>query len=298
MVGALPIAQQFLQREKPHSDSFFRQALRRFRRHKLAVAGAWVILCLYLVAIFAPWLAPYDPTALAMTKIREGPSWAHPFGRDEVGRDLLSRIIYGTRIALTVGFVAAGISLVLGVSAGAVAGYLGGIYDMLLMRLVDALMAFPTLLLVIAVVAIVGANLWNVVVAIGLVTWSGYARVVRATVLSLRELAFVEAAHAMGVSEMRTLFRHILPNCLAPVVVLATLNVSGAILLESALSFLGMGVRPPTPAWGSILGMGRQYITTAPHISAFPGILITITVLAFNLVGDGLRDALDPRMKL
>ncbi len=292
------VAERPVRARPSYADSFFRQALRRFRRHKLAVAGAWVILGLYLMAIFAPWLAPYDPLALDLAHIREKPSWEHPFGRDEVGRDLLARIIYGSRIALTVGFVTAGISLAVGVMCGAVAGYFGGTYDMLLMRLVDTLMAFPTLLLIIAVVAVVGANLWNVVIAIGLATWSGYARVVRATVLSLREQAFVEAARAVGVGDLRILLQHVLPNCLAPIVVLATLNVSTAILLEAALSFLGLGVRPPTPAWGSILGTGRQYITTAPHISAFPGIFITITVLAFNLVGDGLRDALDPRMKL
>ncbi|MDB4895002.1 MAG: binding-protein-dependent transport system inner rane component [Firmicutes bacterium] len=276
-------------------SSFWGKAWRRFRRHKLAMVGAVIILLLCLVAIFAPQLAPHDPLLIDTTKLRELPSLAHPMGRDEVGRDLLSRVIYGSRIALTVGFAAAGISLVVGVLCGLVAGYFGGWVDQVLMRLVDALMAFPTLLLIMATVAVFGPRLWTVVVAIGLTSWSVYARVVRASVLSLREQEFVQGARALGASGARILFRHLLPNCIAPVIVLVTLNVSNAILTESSLSFLGFGVQPPDPSWGSILSTGRKYISSAPHIATFPGIAITVVVLAFNLVGNGLRDALDPK---
>jgi peptide/nickel transport system permease protein len=271
------------------------KAWRRFRKHKLAMAGAVLILLFYAVAVFAPVLAPHDPYVVDTLKLREAPSWSHPMGRDEVGRDLLSRVIYGSRIALTVGFVAAGISLVVGVVCGLVAGYFGGWVDQVLMRVVDALMAFPTLLLIMATVAAFGPKLWTVIVAIGMTSWSVYARVVRGEVLSLREREYVEGARALGAGGWRIIFRHLLPNCLAPVIVLVTLNVSNAILTESSLSFLGFGIQPPESSWGSILSTGRNFITTAPHIAAFPGLAITLVVLAFNLVGNGLRDALDPK---
>jgi peptide/nickel transport system permease protein len=271
------------------------KAWRRFRKHKLAVAGAVLILLFYAVAVFAPILAPHDPYVVNTLKLREAPTSSHPMGRDEVGRDLLSRVIYGSRIALTVGFVAAGISLVVGVLCGLVAGYFGGWVDQVLMRLVDALMAFPTLLLIMATVAAFGPKLWTVIVAIGMTSWSVYARVVRGEVLSLREREFVEGARALGAGGWRIIFRHLLPNCMAPVIVLVTLNVSNAILTESSLSFLGFGIQPPEASWGSILSTGRQFITTAPHIAIFPGLAITLVVLAFNLVGNGLRDALDPK---
>jgi peptide/nickel transport system permease protein len=271
------------------------KAWRRFRKHKLAVAGAVLILLFYAVAVFAPILAPHDPYVVNTLKLREAPTSSHPKGRDEVGRDLLSRVIYGSRIALTVGFVAAGISLVVGVLCGLVAGYFGGWVDQVLMRLVDALMAFPTLLLIMATVAAFGPKLWTVIVAIGMTSWSVYARVVRGEVLSLREREFVEGARALGAGGWRIIFRHLLPNCMAPVIVLVTLNVSNAILTESSLSFLGFGIQPPEASWGSILSTGRQFITTAPHIAIFPGLAITLVVLAFNLVGNGLRDALDPK---
>jgi peptide/nickel transport system permease protein len=271
---------------------------RRFRRHKLAMVGGAIIILLYLVAIFAPVIAPYDPTDVDPARRLESPSWAHPMGRDEVGRDVMSRVIYGTRISMTIGFVAAGISLVVGVFLGAVGGYFGGVVDDIIMRIVDVLMSIPTFLLIIAIVAMVGPDIVHVMVVIGLTMWSGYARITRSTVLSLRETEFIEAARAIGGSSMRVIFRHVLPNCLAPVLVLATLNVAGAILIETSLSFLGFGVQPPTASWGSIITPGRQYMRHAPHIALFPGLAITLTVLAFNLLGDGLRDALDPRLKI
>ncbi|MEW6524636.1 MAG: ABC transporter permease [Bacillota bacterium] len=271
---------------------------RRFRKHRLALLGGTVIVLLYLTAIFAPLVAPYSPFDLNPARRLEAPSVAHPMGLDEVGRDVLSRVIFGTRISLTIGFVAAGISLVVGVCLGALAGYIGGLVDGIIMRVVDVLMAIPTFLLIIAIVAAVGPNMLNVMMVIGLTYWSSYARITRGAVLSLRAQEFVEAARAIGGNNAQIIVRHILPNCLAPVMVLATLNVAGAILIETTLSFLGFGVQPPTPSWGAILTTGRVYMRRAPHIALFPGLAITITVLAFNLLGDGLRDALDPKLKV
>ncbi|MEW6547615.1 MAG: ABC transporter permease [Bacillota bacterium] len=283
-------------RERP-SMSWGQVVWRKFRRHRLALAGAVIIILLYIVAIFAPFLAPYDPYAVDPARRLELPSAAHPMGLDELGRDVLSRVMYGTRVSLTVGFIAAGISLVVGVFLGALGGYYGGVVDNVIMRIVDVLMSVPEFLLIIAIVAAVGPSLTTVMLVIGLTHWSGYARVTRGSVLSLRSREFVEAARALGGSNLLIILKHIVPNCLAPVIVLATLNVAGAILIESSLSFLGFGAQPPTASWGSILNAGRQYMRRAPHIALFPGLAITITVLAFNLLGDGLRDALDPKMK-
>lgn len=281
------------------STSWVHNAWRRFKRHRLALAGGIVVLILYLIAILAPWISPYDPIKdIFVARRLEGMSWEHPFGLDEVGRDLLSRIIWGSRISLTVGFVAAGLSLVIGVTLGALGGYFGGAVDSTIMRMVDLLMAIPQILLIIAVVAAIGPNFTNVILVIGATGWSGYARVTRGEFLSLRTEEFVEAAKAAGASTGRIIFYHILPNCLAPIIVLATLNVASAVLIETALSFLGFGVQPPTPSWGAILTPGRQYLRYAPHIATIPGIAISITVLAFNLAGDGLRDALDPKMEV
>ena len=270
----------------------------RFRKHRLAVTGLVIITVLYAIAVFAPWVAPYDPTDIDPDNRLEKPSAAHPMGLDEVGRDVMSRVIWGARISMTIGFVAAGISLVLGVFLGAVAGYYGGKVDNVIMRVVDVLMSVPTFLLIIAIVAVVGPSITNVMIVIGLTYWSSYARVVRGTVLSLRSMDFVEAARACGNSSLRIILKHVLPNCFAPVIVMATLNVAGSILLETSLSFLGFGVQPPDPSWGNILTTGRQYMRHAPHIALFPGMAISITVLAFNLLGDGLRDALDPRLNV
>lgn len=276
-------------------QSEWRRAWRRFIRFKPAVAGLVMIAFIALLAIFAPIFAPYDPYAIETSARGTPPTLAHPFGIDEVGRDMLSRVIYGARVAMIVGLSATGISLLIGVLVGAMAGYFGGFLDALFMRFVDALTAFPLLVLLIAMAAALGPSLRNVVIIIGVTVWGQYARVVRADVLSLREREFVTAARTVGASNSRIILRHILPNVLGPIIVLASLSVAGIILLESALSFLGLGTQPPTPSWGSMLAAGRTYILTYPHIALFPGLAIVVTVLGFNLLGDGLRDALDPR---
>ena len=232
------------------------------------------------------------------TRLRgDGPTLDYPLGNDSIGRDVLSRLIYGTRVALIVGVGAMTIALLIGVSIGSTAGYFGGRVDMALSRVIDTLMAFPTLALLITLNAILGGNLLTVVLIIGTTVWASYARVSRAEALSLREREYVVAARAIGVPNRRIIFRHILPNIVGPLIVLASLDVGSIIILESALSFLGLGVKPPTPSWGGMLADGRTYIRTYPHIAIFPGIAITLTVLAFNLFGDGLRDALDPRSR-
>ncbi len=276
-------------------QSEWRRAWRRFRRFKPAVAGLVMIAFIALLAIFAPLVSPYDPYDINTATRGDAPSLAHPFGIDEVGRDMLSRTIYGSRIAMLVGLSATGISLVIGVLVGASAGYFGGFVDAILSRIVDALIAFPLLVLLIAMAAALGPSLRNVIIIIGVTVWGQYARVVRAEVLSLREREFVTAARTVGATDGRIIIRHIIPNVLGPIIVLASLSVAGIILLEAALSFLGLGVQPPTPSWGSMLSAGRTYILTYPHIAFFPGLAIVVTVLGFNLLGDGLRDALDPR---
>lgn len=283
---------------QPAQRNAWFQAWRRFRRYRPALAGLTVIALLVVLAIAPGLFAPYSPYEPVPGMRGKPPSMTHPFGFDEIGRDLLSRVIYGSRIALLVGFSATGLSLLIGVTIGAVSGYFSGWIDLLLSRLVDALMAFPTLVLLVALAAAFEPSLTTVVVVIGFTAWAQYARVVRAEILSLRERDFVLAARAVGVSNARIIVRHLLPNVLGVIIVIASLSVATVILAESALSFLGLGTQPPEASWGSILSAGRTYIRTYPHISLFPGIMITVTVLAFNLLGDGLRDALDPRMKV
>ena len=273
------------------------RAWRRLARNRPALAGLAIIGAMVLLALLPDLVAPYSPYAIDSTQRGTTPSAAHPFGMDQVGRDVLSRVIFGARVAMLVGLSATGLSLVVGVFVGATAGYFGGGADAVLMRLVDALQAFPILILLIAIAAALGPSLAHVIVILGLTTWAQYARVVRADVLSLRQREFVVAARTLGVPNRRIIVRHILPNALGPIIVLASLSVAGVILLESALSFLGLGTQPPTPSWGSMLADGRTYILTYPHIALFPGLAITLTVLAFNLLGDGLRDALDPRTR-
>jgi len=248
-----------------------------------------------VLALVPGLFAPYDPYAVTTSLRGQPPSDLHPFGMDEVGRDVLSRVIYGARIAMLVGLASTGLSLVIGVLVGGIAGYFRGWIDAVLMRIVDALMAFPIIVLLIAIAAAIGPSLSNLIIILGATVWARYARVVRADVLSLRERDFVMAARTIGVPDLTILIRHILPNELGPIIVLASLSVAGNILAEATLSFLGLGAQPPEPAWGSMLAAGRTFILTYPHIALFPGIAIALTVLAFNLVGDGLRDALDPR---
>ncbi len=270
----------------------------RFLQNRLAVFGLAVIGILIVLALVPGLFAPYDPYEPFPGRRGEGPSPAHPLGFDEIGRDVLSRVIYGSRIALLVGLTATSISLTIGVTVGAAAGYFRGWVDLVLSRLVDTLMAFPTLVLLVALAASIGPSLRTVVLVIGFTAWAPYARVVRAEVLSLRERDFVLAARALGVPDHRIIFRHLLPNVLGVIIVIASLSIAGVILAESALSFLGLGTQAPQASWGSILSAGRTYIRTYPHICIAPGIVITVTVLAFNLLGDGLRDAFDPRMKI
>lgn len=272
------------------------QAWQRFRSNRMSMIGLVAIILLVLIAIFAPLIAPYDPIEDIFRGVRGvGPSWEHPFGYDHLGRDLLSRVIFGSRVALLVGLVATGISVLVGIVIGAVAGYFGGWVDTLLSRLIDTLMAFPIIALLVVLAAVLGPSLVTTIVVIGFTGWARFARVVRADVMSLKQQDFVTAARAVGVRDWRIIWRHLLPNVMGPVIVLASLGIGGIIILESALSFLGLGIRPPNPSWGGTLADGRAFILRYPHIAFFPGLMIVITVLAFNFLGDGLRDAFDPR---
>jgi peptide/nickel transport system permease protein len=273
------------------------RAWSRFKSNRLALVGLVFIILLCLMAIFADFLVPYDPIEIVSGMRGVAPSPEHPLGWDHVGRDMLSRVIYGARPALIVGLVASAVSVIIGVLIGLVAGYFGDWIDTILSRLIDTLMAFPIIALLIVLAAVLGPSLVTTVVVIGVTTWARYARVVRGDVLSLKEREFILAARASGVKDSRIIWRHLLPNVLGPVIVLASLGVGSIIILESALSFLGLGIRPPNPSWGGILADGRAYIIQYPHISIAPGVMIVLTVLAFNFFGDGLRDALDPRQK-
>jgi ABC-type dipeptide/oligopeptide/nickel transport system permease subunit len=259
--------------------------------------GLTLIVLLLLTAVFADVIATQGIDEQDLRKGLLPPSSEYPLGTDEFGRDMLSRIIHGSRVSLLVGIIAMGVSVTTGVTLGAIAGYVGGRIDYIIQGAVDISWAFPTILMAIFLVAILGPGLGNVMIAVGLVYWGGFARVVRGQVLSLREWEFVLSARAIGTTDWRIMFRHILPNCLSPVIVMATLMMADAIIIEATLSFLGMGAQPPTPSWGSILASGRSYLMLAPWVMLFPGIAIMLTVLGFNLLGDGLRDALDPRLK-
>jgi peptide/nickel transport system permease protein len=269
---------------------------KRFSRNKLSVLGAVTVLLLIILSLFAPLIAPYDPTAIDVHNVLSPPSKEHPLGTDELGRDLLSRIIWGSRVSLKVGFIAVGIAITAGIIIGAISGFYGGLVDTILMRFVDIMLAFPTFFLILAVISILEQSIFTIMVVIGLTNWMDVARLVRAEFLSLKEKDFVSAARAVGASDKRLIFRHILPNALSPVFVAATFGIAGAILIESGLSFLGLGVQPPEPSWGNILTAGKDNIEVAWWLSLYPGLAILITVLSYNLVGEGLRDALDPRL--
>ena len=269
----------------------------RFKKNRLSVAGLAVILVITGMAVAAPIVAPYDPFAIDVYNVIAAPNSAHLFGTDELGRDVLSRMIWGSRVSLAVGFIAVGISITIGIIIGCLAGFYGKAVDAILMRFVDIMLCFPTLFLILAVIAIVGPSIWIIMIVIGVTSWMDVSRLVRAEILTLKERDFVAAARAGGAGDFRIIFRHILPNALSPVFVSATLGIAGAILLESGLSFLGLGVQPPDASWGNILTSGKDYITIgAWWLSLFPGFAILITVLSYNLVGEGLRDALDPRL--
>ena len=269
----------------------------RLKRNRMAMTGLALVLGLFVVSAFAPWLAPYDPNQIDLKQVLMPPSPSHYLGTDTLGRDVLSRIIFGSRVSLKVGFVAVGLATLIGLLVGALAGYYGGWVDSALMRLVDLMLCFPAFFLILAVIAVLEPSIWNIMAVIGLTGWMGVARLVRAEFLSLREREFVTAARALGAGDTRLILRHMLPNALAPVMVSATLGVAGAILTESALSFLGLGVQPPTPSWGNILTAGKDNIEIAWWLSVFPGLAILFTVMSYNLLGEGIREAIDPRLK-
>jgi ABC-type dipeptide/oligopeptide/nickel transport system permease subunit len=269
----------------------------RLRKSPGAMIGLVLISLLILMAVGADVLAAQGIDEQDLRKGLLAPGGEFPLGTDEFGRDMLSRVIHGSRISLLVGIVATAVSVVVGVTLGAISGYFGGRVDYIIQGMVDISWAFPTVLMAIFLVAVLGPGLINVMIAVGLVYWGGFARVVRGQILSLREWEFVLGARAIGASDWGIMFRHILPNCLSPVIVMATLMMADAIIIEATLSFLGMGAQPPTPSWGSILASGRSYMTLAPWVMIFPGLAIMLTVLGFNLLGDGLRDALDPHLK-
>ena len=274
-----------------------RRWVHAFVRHRLAVAGLVILALLGLAAVFAPVVATHDPYKVDLLAAAEGPSRAHWLGTDEVGRDVFSRIVYGARVSLSVGLVAVTIYTAIGVLLGAVSGYFGGFVDSVIQRLTDTVMCFPTLVIIIAAVSITGPSIWNVMLILGLLSWPGTCRLVRGQFLSIREQEFVEAARAAGASDIRLIFRHVLPNATAPVIVSATFGVAAAILTEAGLSFLGLGVQPPTASWGNMINLAQSatILQQMPWLWAPPGILIAVAVLSINFVGDGLRDAMDPR---
>lgn len=284
---------------KKHKRSQLAEIWRRMRRNKLAMVGLFIVILLILVAIFAGQIADYNNVAIKQNvAIRlQAPSANHWCGTDEFGRDVFVRLVYGTRISLLVGVIAVCIALATGGTLGAIAGYFGGVVDNTIMRVMDIFLSIPILLLAIMIVSALGTSMLNLMIAIGLASMPTFARVVRASVLSVKDQEFVEAAKAIGAKNGNILIHHIIPNCLSPIIVQATLRVATAILSTASLSFIGLGIQPPAPEWGSMLASGRAYIRNAPHIVIIPGLLIMITILALNLLGDGLRDALDPKLK-
>ena len=279
--------------------SQLREIVIRMRRNRPAMIGLAIVIVLVLAALFADVIADYDTVVIKQNvAIRlQGPSAAHWFGTDEFGRDIFARIVHGARISLMVGIVAVSIALALGGTLGAIAGYFGGAVDNIIMRMMDIFLSIPILLLAIMIVSALGSSMLNLMIAIGISSMPTFARVTRASVLSVKDQDYIEAARAIGATNRKIILRHILPNCLAPIIVQATLRVATAILSTASLSFIGLGIQPPAPEWGAMLSSGRSYIRDAPHIVVIPGLVIMITILALNLLGDGLRDALDPKMK-
>jgi len=270
---------------------------KRFKRDKSAVIGLIIVVIVIIMALLGPLFAPNDPNEQSLIKRRQLPNQENLLGRDAYGRDILSRILYGSRVTVIAGFFVVGIAMILGIFLGVISGYWGGLLDSVIMRAVDLLLALPYFFLAILIVAILGPNLINAVVAVSIATMPQYARVVRGATLGIKESQYVEAAKAMGASDFRIILEHIIPNLIGPIIVLATVGIAGAVLGVAALSFLGMGAKPPTAEWGLMLSEGRSYITSYPHLIMIPGIFLAAFVLGINLVGDGLRDVLDPRLK-
>lgn len=277
-----------------------RQVLRAFLRHRLAAIGLIIITILTLMAIFAPLIATHDPNQIDLLAVRQAPSSEHLLGTDDVGRDVFSRVVYGSRISLSVGLIAVSIYTLIGTILGSISGYYGGLVDSVIQRCTDTVMCFPSLIIIVAAVAILGPSLLNVMIIIGLLTWPSICRLVRGQFLSLREREFVEGGRAIGARDRQIIFRYLLPNAMAPIIVSATFGVAIAILTEAGLSFLGLGVRPPTASWGNMINLAQSaaVLQEMPWLWIPPGIMIAVAVLSINFIGDGLRDALDPRMKI
>jgi len=288
-------SQEFEPRRK--STVGFKAVMRSLFRQKLSVIAMMIIVLLFSLAVFAPLIAPYPPDEPDFYYVLKGPSAKHWLGTDDLGRDLLSRVIYGARISMTVGMACTIFSLMLGTFLGLLAGFRGGLTDQFIMRLVDMIMIFPGLIFVLVLAAALGPGMINIIIAITLFGWVGVARLVRGQVFAVREMPFVEAAKAMGASQWRMMFKHVFPNCIAPLIVAAALGLGGAVGMETGAAFLGIGVQPPTPSWGRELRTGFTYLNTMPLFSIAPGVLITSAILSFVLLGDGLRDALDPRLR-
>lgn len=279
------------------SKSQFSMVFKSLKRNKMAILGLIILVFLVFLAVFADIIAPYDYYKQDLQNAYLHPNSQHIFGTDEFGRDIFSRVIYGARISLIVGFVSVGIALLIGGLLGAVAGFYGGKIDNIIMRIMDVLLAIPQTLLAIAIVAALGAGLINLMIAVGISSIPNYARIVRASVMTIRGEEYIEAARASGTSDAKIITKHILPNCVAPVIVQVTLGIAGAILTAAGMSFIGLGIQPPVPEWGNMLSSGRDYIREYAYMTMFPGLAIIITVLSLNLLGDGLRDALDPKLK-
>lgn len=283
--------------KKRSSGNPWFEAWRHLKKSRIGMAGLCIIVLLLITAIFAPYIAPYDPVDQNILARYKGPSAEHWLGTDEMGRDILSRIIHGSRISLTVGILSVSLAMVIGVTLGLMAGYYGGLIDMLVMRFMDIMLAFPAIILAIAIVAILGPKLQNAMIAIAIINIPRFARIVRSSAISLKESEFIKAAKALGAGDVKILLNHLLPNAMAPLIVQTTLSIATAILEAAALSFLGLGAQPPLPEWGAMLSDARSALQKAPWVATFPGLAIIFGVLGFNLLGDGLRDALDPKMK-
>lgn len=278
-------------------SSYYKDSFKRLKKDKMAMFCAIIVILLVLIAIFAPMIAPYDPDVQDYASILQSPSKAHLLGTDEYGRDILSRIIYGTRVSLSVGLLAQVLATLIGVTLGALAAYYGGWVDTLISRIMEIFAAFPDLIFAMGIMFVIGPGIKNIFIALGLLTWVRTARMVRGQILQLKEKEYVEAAKASGATAFHTITKHLIPNCISTVIVLVTLGIPNAIMYEASLSFLGLGIQPPTASWGSMISFAQPYISYLPTYSIFPGIAIMITVIAFNIFGDGLRDALDPKMK-
>lgn len=274
------------------------QILGRLRKSFGAMVGLSVMILFILCAVFSEWLAPYDPLGMNPDAVLQGPTLDHLFGTDQFGRDIFSRVLFGARISLRVGLTSVALGTVLGGVLGIIAGYTGGLVETVIMRIIDAMLAFPGILLALAIVATLGPNLSNVMIAVGISLVPSYTRLVRGSVLSAKQNLYVESARAVGAGSMRIMFVHLLPNVFAPVIVLSSLGVAGSVITSASLSYLGMGAQPPTPEWGLMLSQGRNFLRLAWWMTTFPGVVVMFTVLGINLIGDGLRDALDPRLKI